>query len=82
MRTKSSRSPKGPGKPTGGTDQDWLRANSAMITRKYSRQWIAVYRQSVIASGSNPETVTHNARLIAGKESFMMKHIEKGILII
>jgi len=64
------------------SDMEWLKANSQVITKKYTRQWIAVYNQSVIASGVNPEIVRQNAMMILGHGHFTMRHIEKGILIL
>jgi hypothetical protein len=61
---------------------DWMKKNSSVITKKYAKQWIAVFRQSIIASGTNPQIVHQNAKLVAGKDPFTMKHVEKGIVIL
>ena len=63
-------------------DDAWMKKNSSLITKKYAKQWIAVYRQSIIASGTNPELVHQNAKMIAGEDPFTMKHVEKGIVIL
>ncbi|MCB0833591.1 MAG: hypothetical protein KDC45_09025 [Bacteroidetes bacterium] len=82
MTSKTHLSKRGPKTPEHLNDQDWLRANSPRITQRYAKQWIAVYHHSIIASGRNPEMVHQNAKLITGDKPFMMKHIEKGIVIL
>ena len=75
-----SKQPTKPGRHV--SDMEWLKTNSPVITKKYARQWIAVYNHSVIASGMNPEIVRQNAMMILGHSHFTMRHIEKGILIL
>ncbi|MBX7151950.1 hypothetical protein K1X84_09945 [bacterium] len=83
MRSRSYQTRSYPSKPgSHRSDHEWLRMNSEMITKRYANQWIAVYKQSIIAHGDNPEMVRQNAQLIAGHDSFALKHIEKGIVIL
>lgn len=67
--------------PVSVSDQLWVRDNWNTISKRYSRQWIAVFHGSVIANGTNPEIVQLNAKEIAGNVPMVMKYVEKGIYI-
>lgn len=67
---------------SGMSDEAWIKAHSAVLTKKYAREWIAVYRHSVVAHGRNPDVVHQSARTIVGDVPITMKHVEKGIVIL
>ena len=68
--------------PSSLSNSAWIKANWDMIAKHYSGQWIAVFEESVIANGNNPEIVHLNAMEIAGDVLFTVKYIEKGIIIL
>ncbi len=80
----SSRQPKGrPRKAEPAlTDEAWIKANSAVITKRYAREWIAVFDRSIIAHGKDPDVVHQSAVTMVGHVAITMKHIEKGIVIL
>ena len=65
--------------PENMSDLEWVRNNWNSISKRYARQWIAVFQGSVIANGNNPEIVQLNATEIAGDVPFTVKYITKGI---
>ncbi|KAB2878254.1 hypothetical protein F9K33_13810 [bacterium] len=68
--------------PAGVSDTAWIKANWDMISKHYAGQWIAVFHESVIANGHNPEIVHLNAKEIVGDVTFTVKYIEKGIVFL
>lgn len=64
------------------SNAEWLKRHSHEIVRRYANQWIAVYHHSVIAHGPNPELVRQNASNIVGHTRFLLKYIERGLVIL
>jgi len=66
----------------GVSNASWIRRHSREIVSRYAGEWIAVYHNSVIAHGHNPQLVRQNASAIVGHTRFLMKHIDKGMVIL
>jgi hypothetical protein len=64
------------------SNAEWLKRHSRDIVRRYPNQWVAVYHQSVVAHGPHAELVRQNASAIVGHSRFLMKYVEKGLVIL